>query len=102
MTSLHLCSLGGFLQQIDGGAGLADEVRRAGAGLVVRRDLSDAGQVWRRMIEDTDLDRFGRNGRAYALRHFSSDNVARKVVEAFLEPKWSAPELRPSVCRSGE
>jgi len=83
------------------GVGLADEVRRAGAGLVVRRDLSDAGQVWRRMIEDTDLDRFGRNGRAYALRHFSSDNVARKVVEAFLEPKWSAAELRPSVCRSG-
>lgn len=60
--------------------GLADEVTEARAGLVVPSRVSEISREWIRMLAEEDLNEFGRNGRTYALEHFSRENVARAMI----------------------
>jgi glycosyltransferase involved in cell wall biosynthesis len=66
--------------------GLAPDVRRAGAGLVVPMHTQEAARAWRQLLESPRRRALmGRRGRAFARRHYDWQQVARQMLKVYEE-----------------
>lgn len=66
------------------GVGISEEVKKAGAGIVVEKDEKQLAEAILKILNNPDLaKKMGENGRKLVETEFSSEKVARKFMEEY-------------------
>ena len=66
------------------GVGIAGEVEKAGAGLVVEKDAKQVAEAILKILNNSDLaKKIGENGRKLVKTEFSSEKVAERWIKEY-------------------
>ena len=66
------------------GVGIADDVERAGAGLVVEKEVGSIAEAILKIMHDPDLSKkMGEQGREFVEREYSCDKIAGRFIQEY-------------------